>query len=449
MQSLDHDETRGTLMKTERSKSTGVFGMFLFVAALVAPVVVGADPVKTVEVDCAKGETIAAALDQGDERKPMVVVVRGVCSEHVTVDRNDVTLLADPVAGGTVTGPDPSRNTILVTSNRVVIDGLTVTGGRNGITASGTGGLTVRNCFVHTTGLRGIVYFQGASGTVDGCTVQNATQDGILISAANATVVNSVLSQNKAGGILVTNSASARIGTSTLAQPAGNTITANAASGISVQEGSSAIIGANTISANGTNPALGRFGIIVGDSAIDVIGGNTITGNHGAGVVVTSSNVRIRNSGFPVAMVNTISSNGASSPTNGGISASLGSTLQIEGATISQNTGPGIFAFLGTTLRLQNSTIAGNTSGANGFGVVLSVRSSGQLFASTIQNNTLDGIRLVFGSGLFIQSPVTTVSGNGGFGLQCTDGESSVVNTGLLSLSGNLAGGVSGTCTGF
>jgi len=88
-------------------------------------------------------------------------------------------------------------------------------------------------------------------------------------------------------------------------------------------------------------------------------------------------------------------------------------------------------------------------SGNSGVGLWLSLRSQAQLFGSTIQNNPGDGIRLLLGSALLILPPNTTVSGNTGFGLLCLDGESSVANTGLLSLSGNSLGDVSPGCTGF
>jgi len=55
----------------------------------------------------------------------------------------------------------------------------------------------------------------------------------------------------------------------------------------------------------------------------------------------------------------------------------------------------------------------------------------------------------MFGSGLLISPPNTVVSGNTGFGLRCTDGESSFVGGAFLVLSGNGLGGVSGSCTGF
>ncbi len=102
-----------------------------------------ADPTKTVVVDCAAGETIAKALTLGDERKPLLVRIVGTCSEHVLIDRNDVTLAAG-ASGATVSGPDPATDVIKVTASRVTIDGITVTGGRNGITGNSAPGLIVR-----------------------------------------------------------------------------------------------------------------------------------------------------------------------------------------------------------------------------------------------------------------------------------------------------------------
>src|SRR6266704_6466853 len=106
-----------------------------------------ADPTKTVVVDCAAGETIAKALTLGDERKPLLVQISGACSEHLLIDRNDVTLAAG-APGASVSGPDPAIDVIRVTGSRVTIDSITVAGGRNGITADGAPGLIVRNATV-------------------------------------------------------------------------------------------------------------------------------------------------------------------------------------------------------------------------------------------------------------------------------------------------------------
>jgi len=118
----------------------------------------------TVNVDCASGGSISQALAAGAGR----VVVRGTCSESVTISRDDVTLQGDGTVGGRIHGPDADVNTVVITGNRVIIEALTVSGGRNGITGVGASNLTVRNCTVQSTGRSGIAYANGASCTIDG-----------------------------------------------------------------------------------------------------------------------------------------------------------------------------------------------------------------------------------------------------------------------------------------
>jgi hypothetical protein len=179
-----------------------------------------------------------------------------------------------------------------------------------------------------------------------------------------------------------------------------------------------AVIAMNQITGNGTDPgAPGRSGVAVVNATADIAGGNTISGNAAQGVFARGASLRIGNPAFGFTTVNTIAGNAQG----------------------------GVFGFQGSSMLIQNAVM----SGKNGFGLGLSLKSAGQLLSSTIQSTTGDGIRLIFGSGLLISQPNTVVSGNAGFGLQCTDGESSVVNTGFLSLSANGLGDVSGSCTGF
>jgi len=403
--------------------------LFLAVAGLF-PVVVRAQPTLTVRVRCCLGQTIARALQQGDERKPLVVVVAGTCSENVVIDRADVTLIADP-AGGMVNGPDPTADTIRVLADRVTIEGITVMGGRTGIAGAGAGGLIVRNCLVQQTGLTGIALIQGGSGTIDGCTVQDNPGVGVVIGAAAGTVINSLITQNGQSGIVVTDGGSGRIGLTALNALAGNTISNNGSNGVTLLLGSAAFLAGNTISGNGTNPALGRVGIGVFNATAHIIGGNSITGNAGHGIAGRSASLVVGDPIFGLPIVNNINGNGTA------------------------GFGGGIFGFVGTSLLIRNATISGN----NGFGLILSLRSSAEISGNTIQNTigpapNGDGIRLVFGSGLFIDPPPAqpnTVVGNAGFGVNCTDGESSLVNTGLVVLGPppNALGGVSVACTAF
>ena len=409
-----------------RDKSWAVLATVFFALTAGSTAAV-AEPTMTVNVDCIAGETIAKALTLGDERKPMLVVVKGTCNESVSVERSDVTLQGDPLTGGSVNGPDPNVDTLRVTGSRVIVDGLTATGGRNGITASGAAGLTVRNTTIQLSGRNGISFTSGASGVVDGCTIQLNPRDGVAIDAAQATVVNSSVTQNARFGVLVTNGGSARLGVDNVGTGAGNTISLNGSNGVIVSLGSSALIAMSQITGNGTDPAAnGRAGVTVVNATADIIGGNTISGNPGQGVFALSASVQVGDTNFGFSSVNTITGNG-SAANQGGVS-----------------------GFLGSSMVVRNAVISGNS----GFGLQLSLKSNAQLIASTIQNNvagggTGDGIRLMFGSGLLISPPNTVVSGNTGFGLRCTDGESSFVGGAFLVLSGNGLGGVSGSCTGF
>ncbi len=387
-----------------------------------------AEPTKTVAVDCSAGETIAKALTLGDERKPLLVQISGICSEHLLIDRNDVTLAAG-TPGATVSGPDPAIDVIKVTASRVAIEGLTVTGGRNGITADGAPGLIVRNATVQGTGRNGITYARGASGMMDGCTVVNNARDGVAIDAASGTVINSQVNQNGRVGVGVFTNGSARIGVDNANNAGGNVISGNASNGIHIVFGSSALVGMNQITNNGASPtgAVGRVGIGIFNASADIIGGNTISGNAGTGVSVRASAVTVGDGNFGFTTVNTITGNGnAASP-------------------------GGVFGFLGTSMLIRDAVISNNV----GFGLVLSLKSGAQISSSTIQNNLPvgpnpgDGIRLVFGSGLFLAAPNSTVTGNTGWGLNCTDGESSVINTLFLTLGGNALGSIAPSCTGF
>jgi parallel beta-helix repeat protein len=399
-----------------------------------------AEPTKKVTVDCTRGETIAKALAQGNESQPLLVMVRGTCNESVLIDRDDVALRGEAGLGGAINGPDSTVDTLTVSANRVTIEDLSIGGGRNGIMGISAGGLNVRNTTVQSTGRTGIIYASGSSGVVEGCTVRLNPRDGVTVDRATAIIINSDVSQNLRGGIFVGTGGSARIGIDLHNLGAGNSINQNGATGVTIVDGGNALMGMNQINGNGTDPTstAGRFGIFVGRANADIVGGNTISGNAGQGIFAGSSNLVIGNTAVGLSSVNTITGNGSA--------ASPG----------------GVFAFLGSAVVIRDAVVSGN----NGPGLAFSLRSHGQIFSSTIQDNLNigtcppmpggfcnpgDGIRLIFGSALLPSTPTTVVSGNAGFGISCTDGESSVLNTGLpaLSISGNALGDVAGSCTGF
>lgn len=383
---------------------------------------------RTVTVDCASGDTIAKALTRGDDRKSLTILVNGTCSENVVINRSDIKVAA-AAAGATVVGPDGAIDVIRVTGSRVTIDGIAVTGGRNGITADGAAGLIVQNALVQATGRNGITYAHGASGIVDTVTVTGNARDGVAIDAAQGTVINSQVTQNARHGVGVFNNGSARIGIDNFNNPGGNVISANAQNGIHIVFGSTALIAMNQINGNGTSadPAALKIGINLTSASADIVGGNTISGNAGTGVNLVRSSAVFSDSNFGLTTVNTISGNG--SPTSQG----------------------GISAFLGSSVTIRDAIITGN----RGFGVSLSLNSAAQMGSTTIQNNLAtvpgngSGIQLQLGSSLFGAAPAGSITGNAGFGVACFDGESSLLNQGgALGIGANALGSVS-NCTGF
>ena len=395
------------------------------------------DKDRTTTVDCAAGDTIAKALTKGDERKSLTILINGSCSEHVVINRSDIKLAA-AAPGATIIGPDPTIDVIRVTGTRVTIDGIKVTGGRNGVTADGAAGLIVQNALVQDTGRNGITYTHGASGVVDTVIVTGNARDGVAVDAAQGTVINSQIGQNARFGVGVFNGGSARIGIDNFNNGGGNVISANASNGIHVVFGSTALIAMNQVIGNGTStdPAALKIGVNITSATADFIGGNTISGNVGTGVNLVRSSANFGDANFGFTTLNTITGNGSTTASQGGI-----------------------FAFNGSSLTLRDAVISNNV----GFGLNLTLKSSGQIASTTIQGNTAipgpipgtltggDGIRLVFGSGLFAVTPNSSVTGNAGFGVICTDGESSVIGTAalaiVLGISGNTAGSVA--CTGF
>ena len=349
----------------------------------------------TLSVDCNAGKTIAQALTQGDARKPLVVVVKGTCNESVRIVRDDVTLQGDPVAGGTVHGPDAGVNTIDILASRATIDNLTVTGGRVGIQVQDSHGAAILNTVIQQTALDGIRIFVGDA-DVTGCTVQQTGGAGVLVNRGSVLrLATSQVLDNP--GIGISTEAN-----STLAVN-GSTISHNGGNGIDLGRGSQGTIGTSTISDNGMNPDKQGNGVSAwGASGAHIGGDNFITGNRETGVLVAG-----------------------------------GSSVYAFNNTITGNGGDGVKGYLAATLVIDGGAISDN--GANG--VDCTANCAAQIIGSKIQGNVFSGINLALDSTLLLWPPTTDATGNAGMGLYCNDEESSAVDV------ANLLGGTN--CSGF
>lgn len=344
-------------------------------------------------VDCTRGQTITKALELGDERKPLVLTVRGTCNENITISRDDVTLQGDPASGAIIKAQNSAAVTITVRGTRVIISRLTVMGGGNGIFVLGVPAFTVTNSVIQHSARDGI-YVVSSYARILGNTIQYSGGHAISLWMANARVERNQISLNKSAGVHIERKSAVSTG--------GNTINSNGSNGIELYGGSWGGITGDTITANGTNLGDRGNGVFVSFSSADVNNGNIITNNREAGVAADASGVSVA--------YNSITGNG------GGVSGYLGSILAVTENAISNN---------------------------KSAGVVLSTNSTGQLSGGTIQSNLADGILLALGSKVQLVGPTINSTGNAGYGIECKDGESSVTDLVLLN------GTVSPNCTGY
>lgn len=171
--------------------------------AILAAVLLGAGgaaaaPIQT--VDCDKGQSVSAALAAGKTE----LLVRGTCNESPVVARDDVILRGHP-DGGTIVGTLTLR-----AAQRLLVEGLTVTGPGDGIQV-----------------------IDGASATIRGNDLSGNDGYGIqVIDGAFARIENNTASDNGVGN------EGAGIGiTRAFASGGGNTAVNNGFAGIEVIQG--------------------------------------------------------------------------------------------------------------------------------------------------------------------------------------------------------------------
>ena len=368
----------------------------IIVATVLATGVFGAVSAQTITytVDCAKGQTIAAAIARADSRSPLVVNVRGTCNEHVSISRDDVTLRGQPGTGATVNGPKSDTDTIVILKDTVNIEDLTVTGGANGIRLQGPSYAGVTNVVVRNTANNGIIVRAGDIAIVNS-TVEHAGGSGLVLGrGASARIVgnsfgNSRFQYNHFSGIYAQNNSTFTVN--------GGTVNDNEGHGINVDYGSDGTINNVEIFNNAT-------GILVSTSHASVGGGNNIHHNREHGVL-----------------------------------AQAGAVLGVNGTMVKYNAEIGVFGYLGATVVMGGNEITDN--GATG--VACRSNCTLQISGDRITRNGDHGVVVQLRSTLIALEPTTDASGNNWVDLWCGDKESSV------DLGANFTGNVDPACTGF
>ena len=205
-----------------------------------------------VTVDCGAGDTIQEALDGAVDG--VTIEVSGTCTEIVTITTDGITIIGDPVDGGTLMGGFIVDGAQRVVIDNLTIDGSTSTGRVDGVRAQFNAHVTVRNC-----------------------TIQNHTRIGVrIVEASSGLIEGNMITVNEADG---------------------------ADSGVAVSRGSFAILRGTTENPTQTitsDLASGSFGNSLGvfnDSNARLNGGNLIvgTGNAPAIGVFNDASLRVQN----------------------------------------------------------------------------------------------------------------------------------------------------------
>jgi hypothetical protein len=111
-------------------------------------------------VDCARGQSIAEALEKKNPDRPLTVVVRGTCMEGVVISRDDVSLVGD---GGSING-----SVTVAGAQRVVIADLSITNpGGDGVTVTDNASVTIRGNQINDSSGYGIFVRNGSFANVN------------------------------------------------------------------------------------------------------------------------------------------------------------------------------------------------------------------------------------------------------------------------------------------
>ncbi len=299
----------------------------------------------TVSIGATSYGSVQLALNAAQQND--TISIAGTCTENLLIDNNKMKVFLIGSGGATIDGGsyDPTNptntgsrfgpDTLDVRGKAILIQGLTITGGRVGIR-------------VH----------RSANAVISYNTVQNAAEDGIAVEEeAFSVIINNIVQTNGRDGIRVGANSSANIGFNnswdTSASP--NTITGNGTSGsgrgIHLLRSATASIASNTITNNHDD------GIAVFRSSHADIEGNEIHGNGGNAVFVSNnSEADLGNNSSPISFFNApnTTNTGLGNNTLAGIQCGESSVVRGHQGTLTGTGGAQNFSASCVTTNLTN-----------------------------------------------------------------------------------------------
>jgi len=145
-------------------------------------------------VDCDRGDSIQAALDrQVGHSGPITIDVVGACTEDVNITRDDVTINGNSTA--TVSGTIKTEGV-----NRVLINGLTITGTGQGLIVYG-GRVTLVGVHITQNEEDGLWAIQNSWVKLFNTTVAQNGNSGVFVQTSTIEVDDSKIMNNNSDGI--------------------------------------------------------------------------------------------------------------------------------------------------------------------------------------------------------------------------------------------------------
>ena len=155
-------------------------------------------PPTNLNVNCNVGGSVMRTLNglAAILPQPIVLHISGVCTEAVTITRNDVTLQGNSTSDGLQA---PSANATVLTLNgslRTTLNQLMVTGGNQGIFAENGASFIATGILVTGAQATPVSVNANSNGALQNSTVQNATQEALHVVNGGTLVVSGGTVQN-------------------------------------------------------------------------------------------------------------------------------------------------------------------------------------------------------------------------------------------------------------
>lgn len=321
-------------------------------------------------VDCGRGQRVADALAQATQSTNRVTIkISGICRENLIITRDSVTLEAlESGAGFAATAPSVA---LTLKGRRIVLRGLTLTGGNVGLLAINGSQFFANN--LRVSGARtGVQLYGNTTGGIDASTVENNTEGIWVGMGSSLSLGSSIVRNNQSIGI--------QAGQANITLASGTVISGNKGGGALAGSGGTIVIWDSRIEQN-DGP-----GVNVTGGTVSVAGGGVISDNNGPGVLVEGSGH------LDLAKWDQLAGPQVINNQAGGVVVSNGgSVTAASGAVIESNQGIGLELRGASSANLYGATIRGNTK----YGVVLRATSVAYFNSTSITGNGWPGLRCI------------------------------------------------------